>query len=139
MRSLMSLRFWELLINDSLIRLVFVMANMLSAATAGLVGAAWAHSAGVPSAGGIGVLAFVVGFILSTTIMIVLDSAVATSYVVWAEDPAAMMRNRPEHYQQDVRGCQADVSDGVSGGSSTTRGAAATRRVTALQTDGEGW
>ena len=96
----MSSKFWELIINDSLIRLVFVMGNMLSGAVAGLVGGVWANSIDIPSAGGIGILCFLIGFGLSTLVMIVLDSAVATSYVVWAEDPAAMLRNRPEHYNR---------------------------------------
>ena len=68
------------IINDSLIRMVFVMGNMVSGAVAGLVGAAWAQSISIPMPGAIGVLAFVVGLALSTLIMIVLDSAVATSY-----------------------------------------------------------
>ena len=76
------------------------MANMLSGAIAGLVGGIWAQSISIPEPGGIGVLAFVVGVSLSTLIMIVLDSAVATSYVVWAEDPAAMLRNRPDYYNR---------------------------------------
>ena len=76
------------------------MGNMLSGTVAGLVGAAWAYSISIPEAGAIGVLCFFIGLALSSLIMIVLDSAVATSYVVWAEDPAAMLRNRPEHYNR---------------------------------------
>lgn len=88
------------IINDSLIRMVFVMANMLSGVLASLVSTAWAaHSIDIFAAP-IGILAFFIGFMMSTTVMIVLDSAVATSYVVWAEDPAAMLRNRPEHYNR---------------------------------------
>lgn len=59
------------------------MANMVSAALAGLIGGAWASTLDLAQgqAAGIGVLCFVIGFILATTVMIVLDSAVATSQI----------------------------------------------------------
>ena len=88
------------LINDSLIQMVFMMGNMLAGVMAGLVGGLWAHSIGIQAAPAIGVLALFIGLALATLVMIVADSAVATSYVVWAEDPAAMLRNRPEHYNR---------------------------------------
>ena len=105
-KALMSARFWELLINDSLLNAVFLMGNMMSGALAGLVGGVWAASITLDAAGGIAVLSFVIGFILSSLFMIVLSSAVATTYVVWAEDPQAMLRNRPEHYNRIAAAAQ---------------------------------
>jgi hypothetical protein len=105
-KGLMSNKFWELLINDSLLSAVFFMGSMMSGAVAGVVGGIWAHSVSIEAAGGIAVLAFVIGFVLSSLFMIVLSSAVATTYVVWAEDPAAMLRNRPEHYNRIAAAAQ---------------------------------
>ena len=95
-QSLMQAKFWEILINNNLATAVYLMGNMLAGVLAGLVCGVWAVVAGLDGAEGIAVLAFVIGFLLSSMFMTVLDSAVCTTYVCWAEDPAAMQRNRPE-------------------------------------------
>jgi len=44
------------------------------------------------------------GFCMVWTIMGVVESAVATVFVIWAEDSAVMAANRPQQYNKLVDG-----------------------------------
>ena len=96
-RSLMQAKFWELLINDSLLNAVYFMGNMMAGALAGLVGGVWAVSVGIDVPGGIALLAFLIGFILSSLFMIVMSSAVATTYVPPHSHPPTLSSHRSGH------------------------------------------
>ena len=76
---------------------------------AAIVGGLWAWSA-FDDDGGVSflviVLCFLIGFNVALTFMAVLDSAVATTLVVWAEDPQSMHRNRPEHHDMIAAAAQ---------------------------------
>lgn len=48
----------------------------------------------------VGFLAFLIGFAVSHIIMNVLESAVTTVFVLWAEDPQGWQIARPDHHQR---------------------------------------
>ena len=86
-------------VNDSLTSSVFWMGSFLGGVVAGIVGGIWTYSALSQSTGVIYLLVllcFIIGCNIASLFMAVIDSAVATTLVVWAEDPQSMHRNRPE-------------------------------------------
>ena len=107
--SLMSAKFWELLVNDSLTSSVFWMGSFIGGMVAGVVGGLWAWSALDQSSAVtylLVLLCFVIGFNVASLFMAVIDSAVATTLVVWAEDPQSMHRNRPELHDKIAQAAQ---------------------------------
>jgi hypothetical protein len=50
----------------------------------------------------VAVLAFVLGYCITSLVMSVVESAVCTTYVCWSQDPAALQQNRPEAFQRMV-------------------------------------
>lgn len=98
-------RGFEVLINDDLTGLVLTMGCFLGAIVSCLVG------------GGVGfaladntqytwetlaAVSFLIGFVMTGLIMGVVQSAVATTYVVWAEMPNEISNTRPQHYNKLV-------------------------------------
>jgi hypothetical protein len=56
-------------------------------------------------------MSFLVGAILTSLVMSVVSSAVATTYVVWAECPQEIQRTRPESYT-DIRNAATKLYPG---------------------------
>ncbi len=57
------------------------------------------------------VCAFFVGYLASLVVLSLVPAAVRTTFVVWAEDPAAMTTNRPEA-MREIREARAKMHDG---------------------------
>jgi len=93
-------RGFEMLINDDLTGMVLAMGCLIGAVVCGLFGAFWASTLNFDGWIVVGVLALVIGYIMVALIMSVISSAVATTYVVWAEDPALLAQTRPDHYNK---------------------------------------
>jgi len=91
-------RGFEVIVNDDLTGMVLAMGCLLGAVVVGLFGALWASLLNFDGWIIVGVLAFVIGYVMVALIMTVIQSAVATTYVVWAEDPATLAQTRPEYY-----------------------------------------
>jgi len=93
-------RGFEMLINDNLTGMVLFMGCVIGGAITGLIGGLWAYSfdhsndVWLP----VGIVCFIIGYFMVLLTMTVIESAVATTYVVLAEDPAVMGRNRPAEY-----------------------------------------
>ena len=114
--QLMAASFWDLLISNSLTGVVFTLINMMSGYIAGAVTITWLTiampdltPAGMPQQSNYYVwvlalvapaLSFWTAYQMSSLFTAVLNSAVSTTLVVWAEDPQAMRRNRPEHFDR---------------------------------------
>jgi len=93
-------RGFEVIINDDLTGMVLSMGALIGGVLTGLFGAFWAKALNFSGWEVIGVISFVIGYIMVTLIMNVIQSAVATTYVVWAEDPATLAQSRPEPYNK---------------------------------------
>jgi len=91
-----------MIINDDLTGMVLGMGCFIGAVVGGIIGALSARSLVSTQAYWISValLCFVIGYLIVALIMNVIRSAVATTYVVWAEDNALLLHNRPEHYEK---------------------------------------
>jgi len=91
-------RGFEAIINDDLTGMVLTMGCVMGGVVTGMVGAIWAAALGFNGWIVVGIIAFIIGFIMVALIMNVIESAVCTTFVVWAEDPATLAATRPEHY-----------------------------------------
>ena len=102
--------FRRLTVNDSLTSSVFWMGNFIGGMVAAGVGGIWAYSALQGSSSWtiyyLALLCFIIGFNVASLFMAVVDSAVATTLVVWAEDPQSMHRNRPELHDKIAAAAQ---------------------------------
>ena len=111
-RSLMAAAFWDLFTTQTLTNAVFVMANFMAAILAAAISLLWtailsrnddsysSFQSFMPF------LCGVIGYQMCSLFMAVLDSAVSTTLVCWAEDPLSMQRNRPEHFGYLVAAAQ---------------------------------
>ena len=103
-RELMAAKFWDLLVTNVLTNSVFTMGSFMSGIVAAAVSVVWTSivSANDDNYGSLKTLlplfCFIIGYQMASLFMAVLDSAVSTTLVVWAEDPLSMQRNRPEHF-----------------------------------------
>jgi hypothetical protein len=93
-------RGFEALINDDLTGMVTTLGCFMGGAISGLLIGLWAYSTVdmttiwmIPA-----IVAFLIGFIMTALVMNVIESAVATTFVCWAEDPQALAEGRPEHF-----------------------------------------
>jgi len=93
-------RGFEMIINDDLTGMVLAMGCFIGAVICGLFAAFWANITNIEGWLIIGIIAMVIGYIMVALIMSVIGSAVATTYVVWAEDPALLGQTRPDHYHK---------------------------------------
>lgn len=104
--AMFSNRGFEVLINDDLTGMVLSMGCFLGALFSALVGGAVVlfsqSSTDTTTWGAVAGVSFLIGFLLTALIMSVVQSAVATTYVVWAEMPNEIAQTRPQHYQQLV-------------------------------------
>jgi len=93
-------RGFEMLVNDDLTGMVLMMGCFIGAVICGIFGAFWAKAIDFEGWFIIGIIALVIGYIMVALVMTVIGSAVATTYVVWAEDPHALEQTRPDHYHK---------------------------------------
>jgi len=93
-------RGFEIIINDDLTGFPVTIGCIVGALLITVVSVVWAMSAGFPSEWvmGVGLVCFMIGFAIVALTLTVVESAVATTFVVWAEDPAALERSRPEAF-----------------------------------------
>jgi len=108
--ELFKARNFDLLINDDLTGVVLTLGCTLGGVVAGAVGGAIAYMT-VSNTGTWQVLAgvsFLLGMLMTALLMSVVESAVATTYVVWAQCPNELAQVRPEefHRLQDVSHCR---------------------------------
>jgi len=98
-------RGFDLIINDNLSGLVIFCGTLISGAAAALVGGVafymgdkdnFGHTTG--SAVAFFFLLFFVGICTGSILMAQLSSAICTTFVIWAQDPAEMERNRSGWY-----------------------------------------
>jgi len=94
------------LINDDLSETVLLAGAFLSGICAGIVGAIWASVASIEGWVVCAVLSFIVGFLVALLSMGVIRSAVTTTFVAWAADPAVLAQNRPVEFQRIVDAAQ---------------------------------
>jgi len=111
-RGLMAAAFWDLLVTNTLTSAVFVMGNFMGGILAAAIALVWTSvlSASDPESSSLKAfmpfLCFVIGYQMSSLFMAVLDSAVSTTLVCWAEDPLSMQRNRPDHFSNLIAAAQ---------------------------------
>jgi hypothetical protein len=99
-KDLLQTKFWDLLINDNLSGMVIWMGTFISGVVAAIVCGIWAYAADLPAFMWLALLALFIGILMASIIMSVLDSAITTTIVTWAENPAAMQANRPEQFNR---------------------------------------
>ena len=94
----------DTIVNDQLISTVMMFASLGSAVLVGLVGYGFALAFKLEGGytGLMAGLGFVAGLMVSSVVLSVVDSAVATVYVCFAEAPEALQRNAPELYGEMV-------------------------------------
>lgn len=106
-------RGWTLIVNDDLINTALTVGCLMVGCITGLIGAAWTHATsneiGWVFAGGF--LAFLVGFGMCMIVTGVIDSAVSTVFVCFAEHPDALAATHPEHLNNLVRAWQTFHND----------------------------
>jgi hypothetical protein len=105
--ELFQCRGWSMIINDDLIRNVLSLGSLVVGALSAGAAVAWAsaesfsssemQTASLPVAG---VLGFIVGASMCSVIMTVIDSAVCTIYVCFAEDPGALRTTHPAAHHE---------------------------------------
>ncbi|CAK4629665.1 hypothetical protein LEN26_000945 [Aphanomyces euteiches] len=97
---------WTAIVNDDLAQWVFFLGNLVVGAISAWVAIHFVGSdvttqifPGVKDPEYIvGVCAFLVGYIVNSVFMSVMASAVATVFVLWAEDPQGWQLTQPDHY-----------------------------------------
>jgi hypothetical protein len=99
-------RGFEVLINDDLTGLVLGMGMMIGGVVSSAVGAAVSvvmiDNPTTEVWGSIAAISFLIGLVMTSLMMAVVQSAVATTYVVWAEMPNEISQGRPQHYNKLV-------------------------------------
>jgi hypothetical protein len=87
----------DAVVNDDLTGMVLGLGALMGGVVTGLMAALWAVTFGVSNVYiVVGLLGFVIGFVMVLLMMNVVQSAVATTFVIWAEDPAGIERTRPD-------------------------------------------
>eukprot|EP00457_Paulinella_chromatophora_P005441 gb/GEZN01005458.1/.p1 GENE.gb/GEZN01005458.1/~~gb/GEZN01005458.1/.p1 ORF type:complete len:491 (-),score=64.84 gb/GEZN01005458.1/:276-1748(-) len=91
---------FTMIINDDLTGMVLTMGCFIGAVVSAMSGAALAMIAYQDSdlALALGIAGFLIGFFVVAVIMNVIQSAVATTFVVWAEDSAACAAGQPRWF-----------------------------------------
>jgi len=94
-------RNFDLLINDDLSGMVLGLGSFLGGLAACAVGTlvAWAISSSDGSYMVLGVISFLMGMLMTSLVMSVISSAVATTYVLWAQCPGELSQTRPQEFQ----------------------------------------
>ncbi|CAH0487325.1 unnamed protein product [Peronospora farinosa] len=111
-------RGWTALLNDSLISSVLAVGCLVAGAVSGVIGSAWlyltlrctpdelAENPNQCQTFNVVVLTFVacasIGYAMCTILSTILDSVVATIFVCFAEDPAALQRSHPDEHARLV-------------------------------------
>jgi hypothetical protein len=95
--DLFTARGFQIIINDDLTGMVLTMGCFIGGIVTAAAGYALAYLFydDADLALTMAILGFILGFFVVAVIMNVIQSAVATTFVVWAEDPAAMSQARP--------------------------------------------
>jgi len=91
-------RGFEVVVNDDLTGMVLGMGCLIGGVVTGVICGIWAQAINFYGWVAIAIIAFIIGYVMVALIMTVIQSAVATTYVVWSEDPAAISQTRPEQY-----------------------------------------
>jgi len=85
-------------INDDLSGGVLFLGAFIAGIIAGVIGGVWAAARDMDAYILWGFLAFLVGILIAALAMSVIQSAIATTFVAWATDPAALHANRPVEF-----------------------------------------
>jgi hypothetical protein len=95
----------DAIINDSLLSNVFTLMALGSGALTGLVGYGYAMAFSLEGGyrGLLAGLGFVLGLMVCSIVLSVVDAAVCTVFVCWAEAPEALQRNSPELHGEMVK------------------------------------
>lgn len=89
---------FDAVINDDLSGLALWAAVLAGAGLTGVLGGVWTAAAGVDNWLGMALLAALVGGTMTGLVMSVVQSAVATTFVMWAEDVSSLRTNRPHEW-----------------------------------------
>lgn len=101
-------------INDDLSGMVLFLGSFLAGTVAGVIGVIWGATNGHDAYIVMGILAFVVGFLMASLAMSVIASAVTTTFVCWASDPATLNQNRPQEFGRIIdAGAGKYANDGI--------------------------
>jgi len=93
----------EALINDDLISGVLIMGSFVGAIIVGIIAGIWSHAVLETLPWGVAATAgFFIGYFMMIFSMQVIDSAVATIFVCFAEDPQPLQRNDKKLYERFV-------------------------------------
>lgn len=99
------------LINDDLSGMVLFCGNFLTGSVVGVGALIWAYRLDAPSYQLYGILAFLVGYLVSSLSMSVAQSAITTTFVCWASDPATLLQNRPVEFGRILTAAQFKYSN----------------------------
>jgi len=102
---LFSERGFDVLINDDLTGMVLTMGCFLGGIASCVVGGGVGYASTNDTKyvwQTLASISFLIGFAMTALIMNVVQSAVATSYVIWAEMPNEISNTRPQHYNKLV-------------------------------------
>lgn len=98
--ELMKERGWSMLINDDLTGFVIMCGTLaggfVGALSASVVGLVVSHSSNAATYWLVAIVGFFIGMFTVTIPMTVVSSAVATTFVVWAQFPGEISANRPQ-------------------------------------------
>lgn len=91
---------FHLVINDDLIMGVLFMGCFIGGLIVALSAGLWTYfKVDEDLAAGVAVISFFIAYFMTSIIMSVIESSVATYYVCYAEDPATLQRNDPAFYE----------------------------------------
>lgn len=94
--ELMQQKLFTMIINDDLTSWALLTGVFLGGVCGGMISAVWSAILAFDGWVGVTVLGFLLGCAIAALFMTVLDSAITTSFVVWAEDPHTMSQNQPD-------------------------------------------
>ena len=110
----------DAIINDDIIGGTIMLSAFLVASMTGFLGAAWAVSIGIKNwFWGVGLPCSLLGYILGVITFNVVESAVLSIYVCFAEDPDALYYNERDLYEKLTDAQEMGVLDGINSDSST--------------------
>jgi len=95
---------WTAIVNDDLIQNSLALGCLVTGAFVGIVGFTYGMGAGLGSDNALelAIWGLVIGYFLTKVLMGLVDSAVATVFVCFAQDPKAFQRTHPELYEELV-------------------------------------
>merc|ERR1712080_115465 len=91
---------FQAIVNDDLTGMALGLGVFLGGAASGVVGILYGLIVGSDLIVVLGVLGFIAGLVMTSLITNVITSAVATTFVCWAEDSAAMKAGRCEQFEK---------------------------------------